>query len=298
MKKCFKILLVFVSLITIGNNIRARTYSMHEALEQYKVLKLKQPNIDSDGRIQTLNDRGAMAPAKDFATLQFINDSNDRKVLEVGGGYGLVMLETIHQNANTEYHLNDLDARHLFIAAHNLHNGVENNLILISAAQKVKFIAADITKEDFEADEKYDAILIGRVLHFFSPAELDMTIANVKRLLKQNGMLYIVASSPYVKRFIRFIPEYEARLTKGEKYPGFVESLYDWVDKAQEQAKYVVPPSQGHFMFLDDKVMRRVFEASGFEILTCELQAYPSKAANWQLDGRENVVLIATKITS
>lgn len=293
MKKQLKILLISVYLITIGNHVSARTYAADEAIKQYNVLKLRQPSIDSDGRIQTLNDKGAMAPAKDYATLQFINDSKGYKVLEIGGGYGLVMLETLHKNPNTEYHLNDLDARHLFIAAHNLYQSVENNLVLMSAAQKVKFIAGDITKEDFAVDEKYDAILIGRVLHFFSPAELEMTVANIKRVLKPNGKLYIVATSPYVKRFAKFIPEYEARLARGEKFPGFVKSLYDWVDKDQELSKYKVPPSHGHFMFLDDKIMRNLFESNGFNVLTCELQAYPSKASAWELDGRENVVLIA-----
>ena len=51
------------------------------------------------------------------------------------------------------------------------------------------------------------------------------------RALLPGGRVYVVAITPYVKRYKSFIPEYHKRLKQGMEYPGYVTSLYDWLDE-------------------------------------------------------------------
>jgi len=183
-KYVLALLLVFSS-----QALHATQYSHAEALALYTAHNLCMPSPQGDGRIQTLNKKGAMSPALDIASLQFIKDSANKKVLEIGGAYGKVMFEVLSKNSGTEYHINDLDERHLFIAAGNLQNGIEKGNISQAVLPKVKYISGDITNKNFPIAEKYDAILIARVMHFFSPEKMDSAITNFARLLKPQGRI-------------------------------------------------------------------------------------------------------------
>jgi SAM-dependent methyltransferase len=277
-------------------SLYAEQYSQNQALALCKASNLSLPKPEPDGRIQTLNEQGSMSPVFDTATKRFIENSHNKKVLEIGGGYGKVMLEVIGKGNNTEYHLNDLDERHLFISAKSLAEIIDKQSIKSNLSPKISYISGDITNKDFNLTEQYDAILIARVMHFFTPEQMEYTIAKLSKALKPHGLIYVVAITPYVKRYQSFIPEYEKRLTNNETYPGYVNSLYDWLNievtsKAQQAAI-----SKGPFMFLDDRVLTKEFTKAGFKIIECKMESLGYPSESWALDGRENVVLIAEKI--
>ena len=200
------------------------------------------------------------------------------------------MIETLKEHLNIEYHLNDLDERHLFIASHNLKSTELDKSVL----DKVKFTPGDIVA-GLPTLEKYDAILVARVLHFFSPEQLEKAITNIKNLLNPGGSVYIVAITPYVSRYKSFIAEYENRVRAQEEFPGYVISLKDWVDKESTTASQLANISQDPFMFLDKPVLTRLFEKYGFKITKCETACLGYESEAWSYDGRENVILIAEK---
>ena len=279
--------LIFLFLFALQAN--AKTYSFNEAIAEYTKRELVQPKPENDGRIQTLNRKGAASPGFDEATTEFIKFAKNKKVLEIGGAYGQVMLETLGKYKDTIYHLNDLHADHLFIAAHNL----KTSQVKI-VTQNIEFIEGDIA-QGLHVANKYDAILIARVLHFFNPEQLDKTLNNIKFMLKPGGRVYVIAITPYTKRYEKFIPEYEKRLASNEEFPGYVQSLYDWLNKDVTSKDQIVKISDEPFMFLDDVVLRRLFKKHGYKVITCKTRPLSYKSASWSLDGRENVVLIAEK---
>ncbi len=275
----------------------ASVFSYEEALVKYDENNLKMPEPESDGRIQTLNKKGAVTAKFDYATIEFLKFAQGKVVLEIGGTYGKVMITALRQSKSTQYTLNDLDPRHLFIAAKILQSKVNENKLKPNSAQQVKFIRADVTNaqniKNFGAT--YDAIFVGRVLHFLTPDQLEDAVKHLFLLLKPGGRIFVVAITPYVKRFEKFILEYERRINAKEENPGFVKSLHEYVNPevtAPEQIKNI---SIEPFFFLDDKALRAVFERNDFRVIECKMIPLSYKSKSWELDGRENVILIAEK---
>lgn len=289
-----KIKLCFCKLmfLSISTSALAHQYNVYEADAKYRELELYEPEPQQDGRIMTLNGKGAMFPVLNEATIEFIEYTNGKKVLEIGGAYGNVMIKTLSKYKNVEYHLFDLSESHLAIAAHNLLKADLDK----SSIDKVRFLSGDITN-DIEINDKYDAILISHVMHFFNPDQLKSSTDNIHKLLKTKGRVYVIAVSPYTKRYESLIPDYEKRLKNGDEFPGFVESRRPYMNNnVINKIEQDTIDDQG-FMFLDDIVLKRLFEQHGFKIIKCSLRPIGFESKTYQLDGREYVVMVAEKQT-
>lgn len=269
----------------------AKIFTVLEALQQYDKHPPPQPKISPIGRVKTLNKKGSMSPNFDEATLAFIEYANGKTVLEIGGAYGNVMLETLAKFPDTTYHMNDIDERHLLIAAK--HSSQAN--IPANTLNRVRLICADITQE-FNTNTMYDAILAARVLHFMSPDELESTVINFRNKLKQYGCVYVVAITPYVYLFRNYIKKYEAMSAKNVKYPGYVQSLKQCLSDQMLSLPHIQELPDKHFMFLDENVLSRIFKEHGFNVLKTKIIPLPYSSKIWSLDNRENVILIAEKI--
>lgn len=281
--------------LTLPQAFSAATFTFHQALESFYKSKPKIPAPESDGRTPTLNKKGATSPAPDYVTLEFLKFAKNKRVLEIGGAYGNVMLEALRRNSSTIYHLNDLEERHLTIAAFRLQEKIEQREICMSGLGNVQFIYGDITQPSWKVKEPYDAILMARVIHFLNPEQIQNALTNLYASLKSGGRIYIVALTPYVNRYKSFIPEYEKRLKAGDPYPGYVTDLRKYANKDVTTANQIKGISDGSFMFLDDVVLSRLFTKAGFKILECTLKPLSYNSVAWALDGRENVILIAEK---
>jgi SAM-dependent methyltransferase len=289
-------LLLIVSYISMLPCVfSAATFTFHQALEQFYHSNPRMPDPEGDGCTPTLNKKGATAPKFDRITLAFLEFGKDKRILEIGGAYGNVLLEALTHSPKTIYHLNDLDRRHLSIAAHRLQVKIDQNKVHIQGIEHVQFIYGDITKPNWQIKEPYDAILVARVLHFLNPKQLKQALSNIYRSLKPGGRVFIITTSPYVKRFQAIIPEYEARLKKGDPYPGFVKKLRQYANPELVTHEQLQNISDDHFMFLDTTALHRLFTTAGFKVLDCSYAplGYPSESL--ALDGRENVGLIAEK---
>lgn len=289
--------IILMSLFCWGVN--ATSYTYDEALAQYDALNLEIPSPEADGRLQTLNKKGAVTAKFDYATKEFLKYAKGKKVLEVGGAYGSVMLAALRQNKSTQYVLSDLDKRHLFIAAKRLSKLINENIdkkVSEDSTHQVNFICADITKaQDISKMGTFDAIFVGRVLHYLNPEQLKMTVQHLFLLLKPKGRVFIVAITPYVKRYESFIPEYEKRIREKVENPGFVNSLCPYINRDVTTAEQISNIADEPFFFLDADVLRKIFEENGFHIIESKMKALSYESSSWKLDGRENVILIAEK---
>ncbi len=284
-----------MSLFSITANEAASTFTFNQALDAFYKQKLTLPKTDKDGRSVTLNNKGAAAPKFDDATLSFLEFGQGKKVLEIGGAYGNVMLEAMHRDSNTEYHLNDLDSRHLSIAAYRLQSKLDQRKICLEGVEHIQFIYGDITQPNWKSHETYDAILIARVLHFLDPKEMNIALKNIYKSLKPGGRVFIITLTPYVNRYKSFIPEFEKRLKAGETYPGYVPSLHPYANPEVTTTEQLRNITIEQFMFLNDTVLHRIFSNAGFNVLESRHTPLRYTSETWQLDGRENVILIAEK---
>lgn len=286
---------LLVLCVSIYPIFSAASFTFHQALESFYKLQPSLPNAESDGRTPTLNKKGATSPTFDYVTLEFLKFAKSKRVLEIGGAYGSVMLEALRRDSSTIYHLNDLDERHLSIAAFRLQEKIDHREICMEGLENVRFISGDITGPSWNIKKPYDAILMARVIHFLTPTQINQALTNLYTSLKSGGRVFIIAMTPYVNRYKPFISEYERRLKTGNDYPGFVENLRPYVNKAVTTPNQINSISDGHFMFLDDVVLSKLFSKSGFKVLESKLMPLSYKSDSWTLDGRENVILIAEK---
>ena len=102
-------------------------------------------------------------------------------------------------------------------------------------------------------------------------------------------MLYVSAATPYQAPFAAFVPEFERRLAAGETWPGWVARTRDY---STHRLLGLMPRSL-HLM--DDTVLRRLAEASGFAIEQLYLYRRGDLPASLHYDGRESVALIARR---
>jgi ubiquinone/menaquinone biosynthesis C-methylase UbiE len=77
-------------------------------------------------------------------------------------------------------------------------------------------------------ENHFDAILICRVLHFFTGDMIDKSLQQLSRYLKTGGKLFVVCETPYLKNWQSFIPEYDKRIADGIKWPGEITNPADY----------------------------------------------------------------------
>ena len=264
--------------------------SPHEASQSAVREKLSMPEPYPDGRIQTLNKKGAMSPDLDKISKEFVEFAAQAncKMLEIGAGYGNACLKALQLGAQ-DYHANDMDVQHLKILAHRAETLDKSYLSYIH------LIPATFSDQSLDLfKNQYDAILIARVLHFMTPFEVSTTLNQAYKILKPGGKIYAVMLSPYVKGFAAFIPEFENRIKNHQSFPGYVNNLKDYIDNTLVSEAHR-KGMDNTFLFFNIKTACDCFKQCGFVVETSIDMplAYPSDI--WQLDGRENIGLVAYK---
>jgi len=238
------------------------------------------PEQFSDYFIPTLNQTGFMTTTLDVYSQQFVDEARnvDAPVLEIGAAYGVATIPALKNGATVI--ANDLDERHLQILKNRTPKEFHDRLIL-----KPGKFPDELQIED----DSLSAVLICRILHFFDGDAIERSIKAVSRWLKPNGKIFIIADTPYLGNMQNLIPDYEARLNSGDKWPGYTTDIKSRV--MPEFKDYL--PNVMHF--LDPTVLRRVLEENNFEIETLETFARHEYPPEIQLDGREGVAAIARK---
>lgn len=131
------------------------------------------------------------------------------------------------------------------------------------------------------------AVHASNVLHFLTGEELEEGVQRMEEWLAPGGKVFVQASTPFQRPFVRFLPEFARRVEAGEHWPGWVADTRQITD-FRRLHQY---PAAIHL--LDESVLRRLF--SGWEIEYCGYYRRHGLPASLYLDGRESVGLIARR---
>jgi ubiquinone/menaquinone biosynthesis C-methylase UbiE len=142
------------------------------------------------------------------------------KVLEIGAAFGAATLEAIAKGATV--FCNDIDPENLAVVRQRFMETTDDSSeSLTGDSSKLILVPGALPNELIGLPEKqFDAILICRVLHFFSGAKIEESLALLSTLLAPGGKIYIVCETPFLKNWQRFIPEYNRRVEDKEEWPG------------------------------------------------------------------------------
>ena len=283
----FIIIIVIMTFKT--TTIEARELSPRIAAEQAIEQNSHMPTADTDGRVPTFNNMGAMSPQIDVISEEFINVAikPGAKVMEIGAGYGLACLTALEKGAQ-DYTANDMDIRHLQILARTIQLKDQNHF------DYLKLDLGSFPRDFLGNENHYDAVLVARVLHFMSPQELTSTLTQIYRILKPGGRVYAIMLTPYVKGYDKFIPVFEQRIRDNHPAPGYVDNLLAYANLDIIPASSFKTLDKPFHMF-NATTARSSFEQNGFNIEKIIEIPLPYHSQAWQLDGRENVGVIAVK---
>lgn len=163
------------------------------------------------------------------------------KVLEIGAAFGAATLEALAKGVTV--FCNDIDPENLAVVRQRyLESTNEMSESITGDSSKLVLVPGELPNELIELPERqFDAILICRVLHFFSGAKIEESLALLSRLLAPNGKIYIVCETPFLKNWQRFIPEFERRVANKEKWPGEITepAMYESSGRASSLPKFV-----------------------------------------------------------
>lgn len=245
-----------------------------------ELLEYKMPPPEPSGFVVTLNQMGYMVGQLDIYSKKFceLAAGSSDPVLEVGAAYGIATLKALKAGAKKVY-ANDLDKRHLSILKHQCEVALRTRLVLLPGA----------FPEDVKLPDNYfSAILISRVLHFFSGEKILETLNRCYQLLRKNGKIFVICDTVFMRNWHTFIPEYQKRVLNGAQWPGLIEDSEQYERaRFQDRQKFV--------NLFDKKVMENVLTASGFiieEISYINQEHYPEDMRG---TGKESVGAIGVK---
>lgn len=242
------------------------------------------PGWSGGGMVATLNGTGFMFEIRDRFADAFIQDAGElgrqgRHSLEVGCAYGVSTLPALEAGALIT--ASDLDPRHLEI----LRGKVPRQLL-----PHLELVPGALPRMDFPPG-KYGAILCSRVLHFLTGDDVDASVRRMATWLAPGGRLYLVADTPYgVWR--GKIPEFEAGKASGERWPGMMVGLHNFLAAEPPPAPIDKPPFMN---VLDPELLARSCTEAGLQVVEAAFIPRPDFRGSGQMDGRENAGVLAVK---
>lgn len=162
-------------------------------------------------------------------------------VLEIGAAFGAASLQALARGARV--FCNDIDPSNLAVVR-NRHlkflqekqgsvTGDDSKLVLVPGSFPDELAGLP--------NNFFDAILICRVLHFFTGEQIEKSLEQLTTHLKPGGKLFVVCETPYLKNWQKFIPEFERRVVQGVKWPGEITNPaeYESSGRAASLPKFV-----------------------------------------------------------
>jgi SAM-dependent methyltransferase len=138
---------------------------------------------------------------------------------------------------------------------------------------------------------KYGAILCSRVLHFLTGDDVDASVRKMATWLAPGGRLYLVADTPYgVWR--GKIPEFEAGKASGERWPGMMVGLHNYLAGGKPAKPIEKPPFMN---VLDPDLLARTCTEAGLLVQDAAFISRPDFAGLGRMDGRENAGVVAVR---
>jgi SAM-dependent methyltransferase len=239
--------------------------------------------VENGMMIPTLDRQGWIWLYKDEITKSYIEYAAETKglMLEVGAGYGHIVLEVLKTGARVI--ADEISQDQLEIIRQRVYERGLSGL---------EVIKAEFPEElDLPADT-IDGILISRVFHFFTGSRIRQSLQKIHSWLRPGGKVFIVTDSVYRTIFKELIPQYEKNVADGLEWPGWFEDVRKLVPKGR-----IDPETQPLAMNLTDPtIMRRELALSGFEVEVSSFFKYAAEPDYARLDGREITGAIGVKV--
>ena len=197
--------------------LKSKKYGIHASeVDLSKILDIKLPEPAPDGRIRVLSDKGYATTNIMGTTKEFVEFSSTCKypVFDIGAAYGEATIAALKRGATVIANEIEDGSLNYIIKRKELNNNDRERLYL-----KKGFVPFDM---DFEPDS-LGAIHASRVMHFFKPEEVKYFFKKAHEWLINNGVLFIITSSP----FHWFTPDgfyeqYDKKFKEGIEFPGII----------------------------------------------------------------------------
>ena len=228
--------------------------------------------------IPTLNQQGFAVPQLDRFSKRFTQPTSGT-LLEIGAAFGFATLEALANGARV--FANDLDERHLQCIA--------------EEAKRKNFSRLTTVQGHFPnqlnfKNEKFEKILVSRVLHFFTGKQIQHSLRYLYDWLTVGGELIVVCDTIYFEHWEAVYPEFISRKRAKKEFPG---EFYEPLKHADKWGKHL--PDFYHF--LDVESLTLLFEQAGFEVLDAgfinRAKQFPKEML---YDGRESVGIVGRKV--
>ncbi|MGX8726494.1 class I SAM-dependent methyltransferase [Legionella pneumophila] len=182
------------------------------------------------------------------------------KVLEIGAAFGAATLEAIAKGATV--FCNDIDPENLAVVRQRFLETTDDSCdSLTGDSSKLVLVPGELPNELIGLPEKhFDAILICRVLHFFTGSKIEESLALLAKLLAPKGKIYIVCETPFLRNWQCFIPEFNRRIEENEEWPGEITepAKYESSGRASSLPKFV--------HWITKEVLDRTLIKAGFSV--------------------------------
>ncbi|CEK09264.1 putative Methyltransferase [Legionella hackeliae] len=182
------------------------------------------------------------------------------KVLEIGAAFGAATLAAITKGATV--FCNDISAENLAVVRNRSKKILEDEDNATTADHnRLVLIPGEFPNELSGLPEKsFDAILICRVLHFFTGSKIEEALVLMSKLLVPGGKIYIVCETPYLKNWQRFIPEFNRRVENNIEWPGEITNPSEYESSGRVNSL----PSFVHW--ITREVLERSLIRTGFTV--------------------------------
>ena len=196
-------------------------------------------------------------------------------VLDVGSAFGLVALAALEKGAKVV--CNDLSKDHLAFVESKATN--LDNLYLLCG----DFLA-------LEYEKTFKAIHISRVIHFLEPKLVEKAFELFKKILDEDGKVFLTVETPYLKNWQSFIPVFEHQKAENIEYAGFI----DEPNKYESSGYHENLPK--HINFFDMTLLKQLADKHGYFVESIEyIDRKGCFPQDLLLDGRESIGLIMAK---
>lgn len=258
-------------------------------LENVQVGDLKIPE-ENRFRVPTMNRFGYMFTKFDPIVdkwLESLTQNPDQILFEVGGAYGNVANAALEKGIK-KYYLNDCEEKHLKIFVQQLKENKKEHLF-----SSLEIIPGRCPDDIKLRDNCLDAILVNKVLHFFTPDNIDSFVEWIRKGLKIGGLVYIFTISPFYKGHEEILIGYEERKFKGIRFPGWCASC-EKMDIGKIYNPHVRPIS---LLYMEMSTLKELFQKHGFQIMEeFNLAIINEKNPEWR-PGKDMAGIIAKKLS-
>lgn len=209
-------------------------------------------------------------------------------ILEIGAAFGVTSLQALAKGATV--YCNDIDAKNLAVVRSRYIEGIEESSVTGDDSSLV-LVPGEFPDELSGLPKNFfDAILICRVMHFFTGAQIEKSLRSLSSFLKPGGRIYVVCETPFLKNWQKFIPEYEKRLLEAVQWPGEISNPAEF----ESSGRAASLPKFVHW--ITKEVMEKALKSASFDI---EHLDYIDRNGQFPedllFDGRESIGAIAIK---